>query len=212
MIDAIYHIFVIALAAVALVRGYRNGLSGQAASVMGMAFGIVCAHVFIEPVRAWVWETWPSLASRFAGDILADMLAASAVYVAVFALFLPLGKVMRSAFSLFSSGVLDSIFGAAFCMFKYLFFISMAFNLLVDVNPYSSLVKYAEDHDGNVVEETMKIAPAAFTVPGVDELAHRRRLEEAKLISCNFSAVRDVYNKERCAPAIRSEKIYSYYS
>ena len=58
---AAFHIIVIAVAAVAVVRGWRRGLSGQAASVLGFAFGTVCAHVMAPWAEAEVasWGLMP---------------------------------------------------------------------------------------------------------------------------------------------------------
>lgn len=183
MTDAIYHLTVIVLAALGAIRGYRLGVQGQIASVLGIAFGIVCAHIFYEPVYEWLVETFPERGSMLGGDLLQQMGAASIVFVAVFGILQCLSGILRSAMSVFDSGLLSSISGALFGVLKYVFFVSIGFNLIVDYNPYSTLLKYAMDGDGNVVELVMGLAPPALGVPGYEELAHRRRLEEAKGIS-----------------------------
>ncbi|MCM1153023.1 MAG: CvpA family protein [Muribaculum sp.] len=183
MTDAIYHLTVIVLAALGAIRGYHAGVKGQIASVLGMAFGIVCAHIFSDPVYAWLLETYADTASRLGGDLLLQMAAPSIVYVAVFCLLQSLSAILRSAMSVFESGLLSSLAGGLFGVLKYVFFVSIGFNLAVDYNPYSTLLKYAMDGDGNVVELVMDIAPDALGAPGYEELAHRRRLEEAKGIS-----------------------------
>lgn len=201
MSDALYHLAVIVLAALAVVRGYRSGLPGQIPGLLGLSFGIVCAHLFQPPAEEMVRSMFPSFEHRLGGDMFIQLFAASSVCIIVFLLFSALTAILKSAMSLFPSGVLGSIFGAVAAVVKYMFFLSIAFNLLADFNPYSSLVKFATDRDGNVVEVVMAIAPAPLGVPGVDELAYRRRLEEAKLISCNFiSPSRVVYNDGVLAP------------
>ena len=52
MSDAAYHIIVIAVAAVAVIRGFHSGFTGQVSGVLGFAFGTVCAHVFDEQAEA----------------------------------------------------------------------------------------------------------------------------------------------------------------
>lgn len=203
MPDALYHLAVIALAALGILRGYRSGFTGQVAAVLGLSFGVVSAHVFAEPVEAWLWSVWPGAGQRLGGDILLAMTAASIVCCAIYGVLAILAPVLKSAMSVFSTGMLNSLLGSVFCAVRYLFFLSMAFNLLVDFNPDASLLKHATDHDGNVVEAVMTLAPAALGVPGVEELAHRRQLEEAKRISCNFLQRPDVIidnNRQKIQP------------
>lgn len=183
MSDAIYHLTVIVLAALGVIRGWRSGLEGEAASLLGMSFGIVCAHIFFDPVYAWIVERLPDIRLSLGGDYLLRLLSASIVYTLCFLLLESLSAILRSAMSVFPSGVLGSIAGSLICMAKYLFFVSICFNLIVDYNPYSSLLKFANDGDGNVVAVVMSVAPAALGVPGCDDLFHARRLEEAKKIS-----------------------------
>lgn len=183
MSDAIYHLTVIVLAALGVVRGYRSGLSGQLAGITGICFGIVCAHLFFDPVYEWMTQYFPETRLRLGGDYLLRMLSASAVFLLIYSIIAMLGPVLKSAMSVFPSGLLGSVAGALLGLLKYMFFVSIFFNIIVDYNPYSSLLKFATDGDGNVVAGVMVLAPASFGVPGCDDLAHARRLEEAKRIS-----------------------------
>lgn len=183
MTDAIYHLTIIVLAALGAVRGYHSGLHGQAASFLGLCFGIISAHLFFEPVYCWLSGILPEWRLRLGGDCLLQMLSASSVFCAVYLLLAALTFILRNIMSVFSMGIISSIFGAFLCMLKYLFFVSICFNLIVDYNPYSSLLKFATDGDGNVVAGVMSIAPVAFGVPDCDDLYHLRRLEEARKIS-----------------------------
>ncbi|MCM1378071.1 MAG: CvpA family protein [Clostridium sp.] len=195
MSDAIYHLTVIVLAALGVVRGFRSGFPSQFASTLGICFGIVCAHVFYEPIFGVVSPFFPQLYGRLGGDFFVALLSASLIFLVVFGIVQALSAVLRSAMSIFSFGMMGSICAALLCMGKYLFLLSIFFNLIVDYNPYSSLLKFATDNDGNVVAGVMAIAPAALGVPGCRELAHVRRLHEASLISGmfeNFTPPQDV--------------------
>lgn len=181
--NAIYHLLAIVVAVLGLIRGYRSGLTGQATAVIGMAFGIVCAHLFSPPVEDWLWSILPGIGYSFAGDLFLGMLAAAIPFTLVFLLMMCLHSIFRSAMQVFDTGILDQIFGAAFCSVKYLFFLSILLNLMVDLNPRSEVVKFATDHDANMVELVMKLAPYPLGAPDVEELAHRVQLEDAKKIS-----------------------------
>lgn len=181
--NALYHLLVIVVAAIGAIRGFRSGLSGQIAAVAGMAFGIVCAHLFATPVEEWLWGVFPEMEYRLGGKYFIGMLATALPFCGIFLLMLAFNGILRSAVSIFDAGMLDKLFGSAFAIFKYLFFLSILYNLMVDFNPRSSIVKYATDHDGNVVEAVMKVAPFSLGNPGVEKLAHDVQLEDAKKIS-----------------------------
>lgn len=185
MTDAVYHLTAIVLATLGVVRGFRGGFTSQVPSVIGFAFGLVCARLFLPPVEECLWELLPEFRERLCGDMFVELLACSLVFVVVFSLLLSLSSLLRSALSLLDTGLLNSLAGAVVCMVKYLFFLSMFYNLLADFNPYSSLTKYASDNDGNVVQIVMYMAPGSFGVPGVRELCLRRKFDEAKYISFN---------------------------
>lgn len=192
MSDAIYHLIVIAFAVAGVARGYRGGLTRQAASVVGLAFGIVCAHLFSTPVADWLFGLWPHMESRLGGIYFVEMLSSSAVFLAVYYLMALFNVLLRSALSLFSSGMLNSLMGAAYGLARYMFFVSIAFNLLVGFNPRSRLLKFAVDNDANVVSVVTEMAPAAFGLPGPDELFFEKQLDDARYISLNSTTAENV--------------------
>lgn len=184
MHSVVYHLAVIAIAAIGVVRGYRKGFTGMLSTAIGLAFGIVCARLFCDPVQAWLEETFPERAMAFGSEFLFSMAASGGIFCVVTLLMQSLTRLLNVSLSAFSSGVLNSLMGTLLCVVKYLLFMSVAYNLIADWNPRESqLLRYATYHDGNVVEAVMKMAPATLGLPGVEELAHRVQLEEAKKIS-----------------------------
>lgn len=185
--DAIYHIIVIAVAGLAVIKGFRSGFTGQVSGILGFAFGTVCAHVFDAEAEALMRALLPGLQGTPGSSFIYSVTSAVVVYVAVYLLFRMFTKVLRSAMQVFYVGMLDSLLGAAFCLVKYMLVVSIVYNLILCVNPSSSLLRYASADDGNVVECVMLLAPGLLGCGSVEDLAHILQLKEARKISCNIT-------------------------
>lgn len=184
MTDALYHLIAILLAVVAVARGYRHGFTGQISKVLGMSFGIVVARVAGPQLVDVVYGASPEWLLVGEGAPYAVAMGChGAVYLAVCALMRVLTGVLRSAMQLFSTGMLNSLLGAAFCLLRYMIVLSIAYNLMADFQPRGQLMKFATDHDGNVVEGVMDLAPMLLGCPGCEDLAHEVQLIDARRIS-----------------------------
>lgn len=186
MSDAVYHIIVIAVAALSVIKGFRQGFTGQISGILGLAFGTVCAHVFDSQAEEFMRMLLPGLQGRVGSAFIYSVSSAALVYLVVYLLFKMLTKVLRAAMQVFYVGMLDSLLGAAFCLVKYMLLVSIIYNLILCVNPDSRLLKYAEADDGNVVEVVLDLAPGLLGCGSVDDLYHLLQLREAKKISCNL--------------------------
>lgn len=199
MSDAIYHIIVIAVAALAVIKGFRSGFTGQVSGILGFAFGTVCAHVFDEQAEGFVRMLLPGIQGRLGAAFIYSVISAVLVYVVVYMLFKMFTKVLRSAMQVFYVGMLDSLMGSVFCLVKYMLVVSIVYNLILCVNPSSPLMRYANADDGNVVECVILLAPGLLGCGSVEDLSHLIQLREAKKISCNINRAADVINYE-CRP------------
>lgn len=186
MTETGYHLIVIVVAAFAVIKGFRTGFTGQISGILGFAFGAVCAHVF-EPDAEEIYRSlFPGIRNAVGSAFIYSVMASVTVYCIVFLCFRLFTKVLRAAMQVFYVGMLDSIFGAAFSLLKYLLFISILFNLILCVNPNSSLLKATSSDDGNVVEAVVLLAPAVLGCGSALDLSHLIQLREAKKISCNL--------------------------
>lgn len=183
-----YHLLVIVVAALAVVRGYRRGLTGQVTSVLGLAFGVVCAHIFIPAVSPLVAATVGGSHMAAGGEYLATNLAGLLIYGVIYLLFNATTRIIRAAMSNFGNSLLDSVLGALFCMCNYLLMLSMLFNVAVGWTPDGPLMHDARADDGNVVSLVIRIAPPTLGAESFDDFAHEVQLREAKKISRNFGA------------------------
>lgn len=180
---AAFHIIVIAVAAVAVVRGWRRGLSGQAASVLGFAFGTVCAHVMAPWAEAEV-ASWGLIAPHDCrAAFLTGTVARSGTYAVVYTVAKALTSIIERLLKPLGTGMLNSMAGSLFCLADWLMWTSIVLNLTLCAKPDCGLERCGDNGDGNVVAETMLFAPALLGGEDVCDLWHKCRLRDARLIS-----------------------------
>lgn len=194
MSDAAYHIIALVVVVVALLKGYCSGFTGQVSGVLGFAFGTVCSHVFSEEAEGFIRWLAPGIGNVPGNTFIYSVLAVTVIYLAVFVIFRMLTGVLRSAMQVFGLGILDRLLGAGFCVVKYLLLLSIAYNLIVCINPRSPLMRYANADDGNIVEGVMLLAPEFLGCYSFTDLAHILQLREARRISVNQRTLPCVIN------------------
>ena len=193
-----YHLIVIMVAAYAVIKGFRQGFTGQISGILGFAFGTVCAHVFEPEVEVFYRMILPGVRRAPGGAFIYSVLSAVTVYWAVYIAFKTFTKVLKSAMQVFYVGMLDSILGALFSLLKYMLVLSIVYNLVLCVNPRSPLLKYSNADDGNVVEAVVLLAPGILGCGSVNDLSHLLQLYEAKKISRNLTPVPLVITEGWC--------------
>ncbi len=183
MAEAFYNILILALGVLGMVRGFRFGLTGQVSSIIGFAFGAVSAHAFIEEGEGLVRTLFPHLECAVGGQFICSVIAAGSIYLFVYFCFNIFTGILRRTMSFFHIGLLDSLMGAAFGLFKYLLGLSLLFNLIVSCYSGSVLMKSSVASDGNLIEGVMGIAPWALGCFSYEEYAHLLQLNDARKIS-----------------------------
>lgn len=183
MQNGVYYVIIIAVSVLGLFLGYRKGFLRQIGGVLGMAFGIVTVRMTAPDCMNYIDQWIPPYVSGFKRDFFLQTLTCGVIYLAVSYLVQlccwPLGKIMGAI----GGGMADQICGAAFKMFKYLFILSIVYNLIVDWDPAGSFSKSSRQHDGNLVEGVIKIAPPFLGFPDGEDVSKRQQLEDAKSIS-----------------------------
>lgn len=181
--DAPYHIIVIAVALVALMRGFRAGLTRQVSGILGVAFGIVAARVMGPDIDVWLRSWMPRLFHPVGRQFFFSTLGAAIPFCGCVMVFSLLTGILNAAMSLFHFGVLNSLAGAVFSLLKWLMMISLLFDLAATRSVDSPLVNCCRHDDGNLVEEVMQLAPAVLGSMPASEFTHQVQLWEAKRIS-----------------------------
>lgn len=182
-----FPLLAIAVAIFAIIRGYRRGLTGQVTSVLGLAFGVICAHIFLEGGSDVVAMLIGRERLERSGRYLTENLSAAAVYATVYVVFRSVTGLVRAALKTLGSSLLNSLLGAAFCLYSYMLVLSMIFNVAVGWNPDSVLMHDGRSGDGNIVAVVLSISPAALGTVSFDEFAHEQQLRDARKISHRLS-------------------------
>ena len=180
---AVYHILVIAVCALAAIRGWKRGLSGQVPSLLGLAFGVVCAHVGAhwgeQAVAGWDLADPSDCRFSYMTGNVARPLVYAVVYWCVSWLTGVVGRLLRP----FGVGLLNSLAGVAFCVLDWLIWVSVALNLLLGFSPGCGLERCGDNGDGNIVSEVMLLSPSLLGCDDVEDLWHECRLRDARKIS-----------------------------
>lgn len=188
MTDALFHIIALGVAILGVLRGYRRGLTGMVTSVLGMAFGIVTAHIFADAATDFALEILPHQRGRDM-QYVATNLGCGGVFFLVYFIFRSLTWIIRAAMSLAQGGgLINSLLGAFFCLANYLLMLSICYNVFVGIDPSSALMKYGRADDGNICAGVLWIAPTCLGSESFSDFALQEQLREAKKISVNRGA------------------------
>lgn len=206
--DALFHIIALAVAAWGVIRGYRRGLTGMVTSVLGMAFGIVCSHIFCDGATEIVYGLIPVRGDDAGRRFLASNIACGAVFFLVYGVFRSVTGIIRAAMAGAGSGLLNSLLGTFFCVYNYLLMLSVGYNVFVGWNPESEMMRQGKADDGNIVSAVMWIAPAALGSESFADFAHQEQLRQARTISFNNTAPRRVI-KEADADSAKYVTVYN---
>lgn len=192
--NTVYHLILICVAIAGVWIGYRRGFVRQLSGLLGLGFGVVASRLFSHDLALWLMEKYPGLGVDFCREFTYQVLASAIIYGGVFLACMLTARVLRSAMQIIRVGALDSVLGAALCLFKYMLGISLVLNLIICFNHDSSLLKFHSDNDGNLVQLVLDLAPAVLGTPGADDIEHKTQLRDAKAISSNFYQPVIVFN------------------
>lgn len=188
-----YHIILFIVAIVGLFVGFRKGLISQLAGVLGVILGILAVHLFSDSVEPTVRQYFTSLQGSFFEDYAYNVLTAGLIFIAVYALLQLTSFLFKSILGMMNLGILNSLLGSLFCLFKFMLIMSVVFNIILSIDNESSLSEYCDADDGNIVGVVMGMAPTLFSTESPDDLLYIKQKEEAKSISQNNFVNNDVY-------------------
>ena len=181
--STVYHLIVLLVAAVSVIWGFRRGFARQIPSAIGIALGVVSARLLAPGLEDIMYGAFPSVHGKSEQQFVYDTISSAIVFTGVYLIFKTLTSFMAKVFGKSERTILDNIGGAVWGLFRNLLMLSIIFNLIVALDRESRLLRYVKSDDGNVVEETMLLAPSLLGGEDVMELAHKLQLEEARKIS-----------------------------
>lgn len=181
--EAIYHILVLAVALVGMFRGFHAGLLRQVSGVLGFVFGIVAARALGPDFAAWLSSWFPQIYHPVAKTFFVSILAHGVIWgLSMFAFSMFTG-VLNFLLGVIPVGIMNSIAGSAFCLLKYLMFLSILFDLAL-CRPFDTPLMHCARHDdGNLVDCVIRLAPELLGTMSAEEYVHRVQLWEARSIS-----------------------------
>lgn len=183
MTDLFFHLIVICIAALGIYKGYRSGFVRQVPALIGLCFGVLCSYIFRFPVEEYISGIMAWEKNKVECGFVTSNVSCALIFLIVSSLFQILTTPLKFFLSIFETGMLDSIAGALLGLLRYTLLVSIFLNILLCFNIDSRLLKYARSDDGDIVHETMLLAPWFLGSESIDDLVHKIQLEEAKTIS-----------------------------
>lgn len=178
-----YHVIVLIAAAFSAIWGFRRGFMRELPSLIGLAFGIISARLLTPALNEILYGAFPAVHGKVEQVYVYDTVSSTIIFLLVYFIFVAItgfiGRMLQSS----DRSILDNIGGSIVCIFKYLFFISIAFNLLLASKKESGLLGLVKSGDGNIASEIMLLSPVLMGTEDAEELAHKIQLEEARKIS-----------------------------
>lgn len=179
----IYPLIAIIVMIMGLAKGFRRGFFRQLHFFIGFCFGVVCAHLFGDPVDEFIRDLIPSLSTKTECSYVCDSIGRGLIFLFAYEIFSIVTSFLKILFKGKQSGILGSMIGMVFCALRYMLILSILFNWLLCLHPKGELLKYAKSDDGNIIEGVMLVAPAILGGDSVEDLALSLQLEDAKKIS-----------------------------
>lgn len=181
--EAIYHVLVIVVALVGMFRGFHAGLMRQVSGVLGFVFGLVAARALGPDFAAWLAGWFPQVYHPVARGFFISILGYGIIWGISMFVFSMFAGILNFILGMIPVGIVNSIAGAAFCLLKYLMFLSLLFDLAI-CRPFDSPLMHCARHDdGNLVDCVIRLAPELLGTMSAEEYVHRVQLWEARTIS-----------------------------
>ena len=185
LLNLFYILIVILTALVSIAIGFRRGITGQVAPLLGFAFGAVVTRVLSPDFSHYfLWVERFSPAPEF-NEFAVSLICSSTIYTVVYWLFACLNVIFKKALVVIEIGMFNRLLGAFFSMVKNLLWLSIFLNILICFKSESGLLRYERANYGNPVATVMEITPAILGCFGGEDFAHFHQLKEAKYISRN---------------------------
>ncbi len=151
-------LIIILAVAIGALYGIIKGVICQLGSLCGFILGIVLSRLFGEEFSAILQNSFdmPTAVS----DVVAHILLFVAGYVACVLVV----KLIRRFVHWVTMGWIDRLAGMLFGAVKWLFVLSLVFNLIHLVDPEGKLIPKEALTSSNYYEFTLRFAPAVFSI------------------------------------------------
>lgn len=194
----LYQIVIFIVTAFAIIHGFRRGFTRQIPSLVGISFGAVCSHIFVAPVASILADGFPGRVGHVEQEAFYSVAACTLIFFLAYAIFTTLTALTGRAMNPRSATILNNIAGAVMNLFKYLLFLSIAYNFILVLNPRGDLLKAGKSDDGNAVELVMLMGSGVLGFESVETLAHKVQVEDARKISYGNITGGNIFIQNSC--------------
>ena len=127
-----FSIFIIAVAVMACILGFRRGLIAQAGQIIALVGGILACRILAPHVVAWFSESAPD-------DTANTAICYALTFLVAYGVVLLVAHLLRGAVGAVHLGFIDRLAGAAFKTGVWMLILSVLLNVWAAIMPGSDL-------------------------------------------------------------------------
>lgn len=165
-----FDIIVGILLILAIIKGFKNGLIIELASLAALVLGLFGAIKF------------SSIAEKFLIQYIDSshigLIAFIVTFIAIVIVIHLIAKVVDKMVSAIALGVINRILGALFSMLKYAFIISVLLAILVSFEKTYSIIPEEQKDNSHLYEPLRSIAPSIFPYLQFDDV--KEQIDDAR--------------------------------
>ena len=156
---------------VALVKGFKNGLIIEFASLAALVLGVLGAIKFSSLTESWLLQHF---SSNYIG-IISFLVTFVVIVIAVHLIAKVIDKLIKAV----ALGLINRIFGAAFSLLKYAFILSILLAIFTSFDKTFNLIPQETRESSIIYEPLSEFAPKIFPYLNFDKDKIRDKVEDA---------------------------------
>lgn len=154
-----FDLVVVIIVVGAIIRGAISGLVMQLASLLGLIIGAIFAGQLADVVAPWLIE-WMKVSDN---ERVVGVLSYVVAFLLIFLAIHFIGRLLQATIEAIKINSLNRLAGAAFCVVKWVFLLSIILNLVVQMDRNEKLIE--KDIRENSVTYPLVLSTAQFIVP-----------------------------------------------
>lgn len=154
-----FDLVVVIIVVGAIIRGAISGLVMQLASLLGLVIGAIFAGQLADVVAPWL-ISWMKVSDN---ERVVGVLSYVVAFLLIFLAIHFIGRLLQATIEAIKINSLNRLAGAAFCVVKWVFLLSIILNLVVQMDRNEKLIE--KDIRENSVTYPLVLSTAQFIVP-----------------------------------------------
>lgn len=154
-----FDLVVVIIVVGAIIRGAMSGLVMQLASLLGLIIGAIFAGQLADVVAPWLISWMKASDNERIIGILSYVIAFLLIFMAICFI----GRLLQATIEAIKVNSLNRLAGAAFCVVKWLFLLSIILNLVVQMDRNEKLIE--KDVRENSITYPLVLSTAQMVVP-----------------------------------------------